>query len=123
MNAATLVDIVKVDVSLIYRGIFDDLDEIWFSWFLIVFDANGGQYRLAVTEAPKTYDSAILRFAAPENAIFKNVKNSVLTVHFISGSGSCGEPIPIENQSSLSVESPMNLIAPRDIVRSLEMES
>ena len=41
----------------------------------------------------------------------------------MSGSGSCGELTPKENQSSFSVDVPTNLIAPNGIVRSDEIES
>ena len=71
-----------------------------------------------------TYESAILRFRpAPGIALLRCVKNSVLKTQLMSGSGSCGELTPRENQSSFSVDVPTNLIAPSGIVRSEEIES
>ncbi len=71
-----------------------------------------------------TYESAILRFRpAPGIALLSWVKNSVLKTQLMSGSGSCGELTPNENQSSFSVDVPTNLIAPNGIVRSDEIES
>jgi hypothetical protein len=64
------------------------------------------------------YVSPILRFNDPRRMLLSCVKNSVLKTQFTSGSGSCGEPAPIENQSSLSVEQLMNLTAPTGIVLS-----
>ena len=71
-----------------------------------------------------TYDSAILRFRpAPGITLLRCVKNSVLKTQLISGSGSCGELTPRENQSSFSVDVLTNLMAPNGIVRSDEIES
>lgn len=70
-----------------------------------------------------THESAILRFRPPGIALVRCVKNSVLNTQLIRGSGSCGELTPKENQSSLSVDVPTNLRAPKGIVRSDEMES
>lgn len=46
------------------------------------------------------------------------MKNSVLNTQLTSGSGSCGELTPKENQSSFKVDVPINLIAAIGIVRS-----
>ena len=71
-----------------------------------------------------TYESAILRFRpAPGIALLSCVKNSVLKTQLMSGSGSCGELTPRENQSSFSVDVLTNLMAPNGIVRSDEIES
>ena len=51
------------------------------------------------------------------------VKNSVLKIQLINGSGSCGELTPRENQSSLSVDVPTYFIAPNGIVRSEEIDN
>ena len=49
------------------------------------------------------------------------MKNSVLKMQFIKGSGSCGEPTPMENQSSFNTDVLTYLIAPNGIVLSEEM--
>lgn len=65
-----------------------------------------------------TYVSPILSVRAPRSTLVRCVKNSVLNTQLTSGSGSVGDPAPIENQSSLSVEQLMNLMAPTGIVLS-----
>ena len=55
--------------------------------------------------------------------LFRCVKNSVLKTQLIKGSGSCGELTPSENQSSFSLDVLTNLIAPKGMVRSEEMDN
>jgi hypothetical protein len=51
------------------------------------------------------------------------VKNSVLNTQLTRGSGSCGLPTTIENQSSFKFEALTALMAPIGIVLSDEMTS
>lgn len=118
MYCAALVEIVSLD-----SGVFDNLHHRRFPWLLVVLDSISNQPRSIEGAAVCTHESAILRFRPPSIALFKCVKNSVLNTQLIKGSGSCGELTPKESQSSLSVDVPTNLMAPRGIVRSDEMES
>jgi len=68
-----------------------------------------------------TYESAIFRFNPPGIAILRWVKNSVLKIQLSSGSASCGELTPNENQSSFKVEVLTYLMEPRVMVRSAEI--
>ena len=68
-----------------------------------------------------THDSAIFKFNPPATAILRCVKNSVFSEQLIRGSASCGELIPRENQSSLSVDVPAYFIEPKGMTRSEEI--
>ena len=64
-------------------------------------------------------DSAMRRLRPPPGTAFLSwVKNSFLKTQLMRGSGSCGELIPKENQSSLRVDAPTYLMAPIGIVLS-----
>ena len=56
-------------------------------------------------------------------ARFRWVKNSVFKTQFIRGSGSWGEPTPIENQSSLNRDALTYLTAPIEMTLSGETVS
>ena len=71
-----------------------------------------------MVELASTYDSAIFKLRPPGMASLRCVKNSVLKTQLINGSGSCGEPTPNENQSSLRIDVLTYLIAPSGMVRS-----
>ncbi len=119
MNDAALVEILARIVRLLDHFHCSGLPRL-----LVVLDAvTRNQYKFMTFDHVSTYRAAIFRFRLPRIAFDKCVKNSVFSRQLSSGSGSCGEPTPMENQSSRKVEVLTYLIAPRGMVRSVEMDS
>lgn len=96
--------------------IFDGLDDERLVRLLVVLNPKPGQTSAGIRA---TYVLPIRSSMVPRTAFSRCVKNSVFSVQVSSGSGSCGAPTTIANQSSLRFELPTRWIAPRAIARSI----